>query len=373
MTSAMAPAPLEQREIEETTAWLAALQLPSGEIPWQRDGKSDPWDHVHAAMGLAAMGLHAEARAAYRFMAATQHPSGGWPCERVDGCPTRATQESNHAAYVATGLWHYYRATGDVAFLQELWPCVQRAIDWVVSLQLPSGAIAWASKKGKVWRAPLLTGSSSVHGSLVCAILIAQRLGHDSSRWREARVALAHALRHGMRTFYETDLPEGPGRHTMDWYYPVLGGALRGELGSERLLDPSSAEIYMTEGVGARCVRGQPWYTIAETCELVLALDSLGLRERAREVLSWTRWLRTEDGGYWTGSTHPDGVVFPEGEKTAWTAASVLIAFDAVHRTSATSHFFHELDASGIEARTRVHRPGSDRRDYDPAGVTPAE
>jgi hypothetical protein len=343
-------APLRTGEREITAQWIAGHQQSSGEILWSADGKSDPWDHVHAAMGLTVLGRFDAARAAYRFLARVQEPSGAFAAERVGGHVTRVSHESNHAAYLATGLWHYYCATQDAALLSELWPTLERAIDWVVSLQLPSGAIAWAEKKGKVWQSPLITGSSSIHGSLVCAIRIAERLDHDRPQWRAAWRKLARVLRQNLELFEKTDLPEPPGRYSMDWYYPVLAGAMRGHAGRERLLDPDAA-VFIEEGVGCRCVRDQPWYTIAETCELVLALDALGLRERARTMLSWTRAQRTEDGAYWTGATHPEGIVFPEGERTTWTAAAVILAHDAVLGATATSSFFRELDGHDLDNR----------------------
>ena len=255
---------LTRSELDTTRAWLAAQQKPTGEIPWYAGGKMDPWDHVHAAMALAVRGDHDSARSAYRFMARAQDPNGGWAAERRGGRVTRTTQEANHAAYLATGLWHLYRCDEDVDFLTEMWPTVERATDFVVAMQLPSGAIAWAQKNGKSWRAPLITGSSSIHGSLVCAIRIAARLGFDRPHWRTARTRLARAVRHDPETFAKTDLPNASGQHSMDWYYPVLGGAVRGEDARRRLLDPRETSDFIEEGVGCRCVRGNPWYTIAE-------------------------------------------------------------------------------------------------------------
>ena len=94
---------LRAAERRKTEEWLAAHQQTSGEILWSKDGKSDPWDHVHAAMGLAALGRIAPAKTAYRWLASVQEPSGGFAAERVGGHVTRVTQETNHAAYVATG------------------------------------------------------------------------------------------------------------------------------------------------------------------------------------------------------------------------------------------------------------------------------
>ena len=342
--------------VEETAAWIASVQRPDGEIPWSPGGKMDPWDHVHAAMGLAVARRLEEARAAFRFLAANQYPDGGFACERRDGRVVNSSRESNHAAYLATGLWYLHSSRPDPDFLAETWPVLERAIDFVLRLREPSGAISWAvDPEGRIWQAPLVTGSSSIHGSLVCANRIAERLDHDRPAWREARRSLALVLQHERHVFHGTDLPEPPGRHSMDWYYPVLGGALRGEPARTHLLDPAHVGTFIEEGVGCRCVKDHPWYTVAETCELALALDAAGLRARAREVFSWVARMRHPEGGYWTGATHPELEIYPDGEQTAWTAATVLLAADALGDGSPTSSFFRDL--SGLD---RAEQPGQE-------------
>ncbi|MFI5307811.1 MAG: prenyltransferase, partial [Polyangiales bacterium] len=128
------------RELAATTDWLAARQKPSGEIPWADGQKMDPWDHVHSAMGLCAMGRTVEARAAYQYMVEVQDENGGWAAERRGGKVTRITQESNHAAYFATGVWHLYCRELDARFLAQMWPAVDSAMRFVLAMQLPNGA-----------------------------------------------------------------------------------------------------------------------------------------------------------------------------------------------------------------------------------------
>ena len=350
---------LTRDRIEQTGAFIASQQRPSGEIPWYGGGKMDPWDHVHSAMGLVRVGRLDAARAAFRWLERTQEPCGGWVAERRGDEVVNRAVETNHAAYLATGLWYYERATGDVDFLATCWPMLERAIDFVVGMQDETGAIRWAiNKYGEVWDAPLLTGSSSTYGSLVCAVRIAERLGHDRPAWRRAKQRLAHVLRTDLGRFARADLPEKTDHYSMDWYYPVLGGAMRGLDAWRRLFDPAHTRRFVTEGVGARCLADKPWYTIAETCELVLAYDAIGLAQRARQILSWIAPMRTRQGGYWTGRTHPDGELFPKGEQTAWTATTVLMADDALAGDSATSSFFRDLgEGQADELARRLLRP----------------
>ena len=115
----------------------------------------------------------------------------------------------------------------------------------------------------------------------------------------------------------------------MDWYYPVLGGAVRGRAGHDAARRSRWHE-FVVPGLGVRCVDTDPWVTGAETCELVLALDALGDRERARELFAEAQRLRQSDGGYWTGYVYPRRACTWPAEHTTYTTASVILAHDAL-------------------------------------------
>jgi len=299
--------------------------------------------------------MREEADAAYRFLVDAQKPSGGWAMERRDDRAVDESQDSNQAAYIATGAWFHFVATGDRRFLEELWPTVERAIDFVADMQEDSGAIAWVrSPAGDVWRAPLLAGSGSIYGSFVCAERIAAELDCDRPRWSEARARLGDCLRGDLRVFDAADLPERAGRYAMDWYYPVLGGALRGEAGRRRMIDPFWTERFCVDGLGSRCVAdNRKWFTVAESSELVMSYDAVGLTRRSREIFTTLQKLRRADGGYWTGWTMPTGVVWPL-ESTTYTAAAVLVANDALARRTRTSSFFREISGDDAIANSRL-------------------
>ena len=38
---------------EESLEYILKVQSKDGSIPWEKDKKLDPWDHVEAAMGLS--------------------------------------------------------------------------------------------------------------------------------------------------------------------------------------------------------------------------------------------------------------------------------------------------------------------------------
>ena len=61
----------------------------------------------------------------------------------------------------------------------------------------------------------------------------------------------------------------------MDWYYPVLSGAVVGQAAERRMLGRWD-ELVM-DGLGARCVADRPWVTAAETAECAMAAARAGL------------------------------------------------------------------------------------------------
>lgn len=313
--------------------FIAGLQKTNGEIPWSEGGKTDPWDHVESAMGLSVAGRITEAERAYEWMANTQLPDGSWWSVIRSGVPEDRTRDSNLASYIAVGLYHHFLITGDDAFLRRLWPTMEAGIDYAVGLQAATGEIHWARNgDGVVDPMALLTGSSSVYMSLKCALAIASVLEKRRSDWEIAREHLGEAIRNRPSLFNMMK-----SRYSMDWYYPVLCGAVSGNEARKRI--DRSWEKFVVPDWGVRCVSDHPWVTTAEASELVLALAAIGDNERGAIVFNWIRDKKFDDGSYWMGVTFPDGVIWPE-ERTAWTTAAVLLAHDALHGLTPAHRLF---------------------------------
>jgi hypothetical protein len=326
----------------QTAESIAATQESSGAIPWSAGGHTDPWDHVENAMALTAAGLLEPARAAFEWSRTTQRPDGTWPIQLRDGVVEDANSDSNFCAYIATGVWHHVLVTGDRAFATTMWPVVSRAIDFVLGLQSDTGEIAWgASPHGSTGEA-LLTGCASIYHSIRCARALAAHVGDPQPEWEVAVGRLGHAITDHPEAFVAKD------RWSMEWYYPVLGGALRGPRAHARISE--RWDHFVVPGLGIRCVDDRPWVTGAETCELVLALDAIGDRARAHEQFAAMHHLREEDGSYWTGLVYADDKRWPV-ERTTWTGAAVILAADALSSTTAASGIFRGADLPrGLEA-----------------------
>ncbi|MFC0082401.1 prenyltransferase/squalene oxidase repeat-containing protein [Aciditerrimonas ferrireducens] len=305
---------------------IAVCQRPDGMIPWFEGGHADPWNHVEAAMALDVAGLAEEAWAAYQWLVRRQLPEGGWfNYYAADGSVEDPRIDTNTCAYLATGAWHRYLLHGELAELGALWPAVDRAVELVLRCQRPDGTIRWSiDPDGRPGRYALLTGSSSVLSSLRCAVACAEALGEERPAWELAAGRLAHAIAHRPGAFEPKD------EFAMDWYYPVLSGALEAPRAQARLA--GGWRRFVIEGRGVRCVANQPWVTAAETAECAIALAALGQRARAESLLSWTASHRQADGSYLTGLVVPHGVSFPRDEATTYSAAAVVLAGDALAR-----------------------------------------
>ena len=334
------PGVLSAEEIVATAGHLASLQTPSGLIPWFPGGHSDPWNHVESAMALDVAGMHDEAERAYGWLAEHQRGDGSWHNYYwPDNTVEEDKLDTNVCAYVATGVWHHWRLTWERAFLDDLWPTVERALTFVLRQRRADGLVLWATEADgtQTWDYALLTGTSSIQHALRCGAALAEVVGEPHPEWIAAADVMQRAIVKRPHAF------EPKTTWAMDWYYPVLTGALTGEASKARLNE--SWSMFAMEGKGVRCVSTEPWITASETAECAIAFAAIGDLDTATDLLQWTRAHRLDDGSYWTGlvwnpTRGHHGTRFPDEEHTSYTAAAVILAADAITGASPASGLF---------------------------------
>ena len=134
-------------------------------------------------------------------------------------------------------------------------------------------------------------------------------------------------------------------------------------------------DTFVVPGLGIRCVSTNPWVTGAETCELVMALDNVG-DPRAVEVFGDMLHTRHLSGLYWTGYVFTDDVFWPH-EQTTYTSAAVILAADALSRTTPASGIFRadalpgDLPPIGLECRC-AEQPAEPQRVPTGSPASPA-
>jgi hypothetical protein len=127
-------------------------------------------------------------------------------------------------------------------------------------------------------------------------------------------------------------------RWAMDWYYPVLSGAVTGEAAGRRLAE--GWETFVMDRRGVRCVADRPWITAAETCECALAHLRVGDETAARGLVEAAQALRADDGAYFTGVVYPEEIHFPDDEQSTYTAAAMILAADALDGVTPAADIF---------------------------------
>ena len=320
---------------------ILALQNPDGSIPWFKNGVIDPWNHLEAAMGLNLIGERMAAEQAISFLRDSQASDGSWLGQIGSAVPIDETlhqftmqgleeghliRDTNFIAYIATAIWHHFKLYADFDYAAANWPMVKAAVDFVVALQSPEGDIRWTAPDPQTPEDDaLVTGNSSIYKSLMCAERLAVTLGHEAEGWKKARLALGDALAHKPERFDRTWKPKT--RYSMDWYYPVLSGALSPEQSQARLA--ARWDDFVMDGFGCRCVEDEPWVTVAETAELIMALKANGSDAQAEIMLDWLAQFRDDSGAYWMGMQVEERMFWPV-ERPAWTSGAVILAHDAV-------------------------------------------
>lgn len=112
-------------------------------------------DSSIVAIALDASGHFDEAERYWRWMASVQGTDGSW----------KTTYNFWNGQYISFvepefdsvgaflyGVYRHYRTTGDAIFLQDLWPAVQRAADWL--LAHISGANGLGAADFSIWEEP---------------------------------------------------------------------------------------------------------------------------------------------------------------------------------------------------------------------------
>jgi len=347
-------------QIISTGHAIAAVQQPDGSIGWP-DGHVDAWNHVECAMALSACGLRDACRRAYEWLRVNQRADGSWlkqmPADQAD-----RTTESNHAAYCAVGIWHELLVSRDDGFAERMWPTVRAAIDFVLGLQAPRGEIIWRrAADGTPDSYALLAGSSSMYSSLRCAIMMAEYLAEPQPDWELAADLLAHAVAGHPEAFADKS------RFSMDWYYPVLGGPVRGAVAKVHL--DKGWDTYVVPELGVRCVHDEPWVTAAETAELAIALDAIGDGAGALDLLGQIQLLRDPSGAYWTGWQYATQRHYPD-EQSSYTSAAIVLAADALSGATGGSALFHDVGADpAAVVRAGDTACGCDPKDPAPDGI----
>ena len=317
--------------------YIKSIQLESGAIPSNKDGSHDPWDHIESIMGLNFANEKESSKLAFEWLIKNQNNDGSWFSKYNDSHPLEKNKSTHFGPYISVAALHFYKIFEDKEFLEYLWPNIKLALKFSLSLQIPNGTIPWSiDEDGKIEEDYLLTGSSSILKSIECGIAISKLLNdkENISNWTQSHKSLSNAIRNPMGKF---DLLQDRKRFSMDWYYPILSGCLN-DKERDYYIDKVFNDFYV-EDIGVKCVIEEPWITVAETCEFIIALMISNRDEDAKKLLLDVLNICDKDNIPYMGWQYKENIFWPK-EKPSWTSAAAILAADTILDFSNASDLF---------------------------------
>ena len=318
-------------------AYIKSIQYKSGAIPSNEDGTHDPWDHIESIMGLNIYKDIEASKSAFNWLTHHQNSDGSWYAKYYKTDAIEKNKPTHFSPYIAVAALHFFRIFKDINFLQSIWSSIELAVNFSVELQQDNGTIPWSiNNNSQIENDYLLTGCSSILKSIECSIALSKILNKTENieKWKKAHLLLSNAIQEPDGKF---DLIKDRKRFSMDWYYPILSGCLKQQ---EKLhyINKIFKDFYL-DGIGIKCVIEEPWVTVAETSEFILALMCAGYDDEAKRLLFDVLNISDEEGIPFMGWQYEQNIFWPE-EKPSWTAAALMLSADCVFDYSDASDLF---------------------------------
>ena len=318
-------------------AYIKSIQYKSGAIPSNEDGTHDPWDHIESIMGLNIYKDIEASKSAFNWLTHHQNSDGSWYAKYYKTDAIEKNKPTHFSPYIAVAALHFFRIFKDINFLQSIWSSIELAVNFSVELQQDNGTIPWSiNNNSQIENDYLLTGCSSILKSIECGIALSKILNETENieKWKKAHLLLSNAIQDPDGKF---DLIKDRKRFSMDWYYPILSGCLKQH---EKLhyINKIFKDFYL-DGIGIKCVIEEPWVTVAETSEFILALMCAGYDDEAKRLLFDVLNISDEEGIPFMGWQYEQNIFWPE-EKPSWTAAALMLSADCVFDYSDASDLF---------------------------------
>ena len=264
-------------ELNHLSEYITESQDEWGGIPSEKDKILDPWDHIECCMALDVFGEKERSKLGFQWLVDHQEDDGSWYSEYQANKSISSRKESNFSSYIAIGALHNYESYGDLKFLENLLPTLEKSLQFTLSAQTNFGEFSWAMENGKWLDDALKTGNSSIFMSLKAFKKIFDLLGLNSNHIENSLMALRKVFLNKTSRFDRNwDSKE---RYSMDWYYPILAGIYDKSEAIKKI--NSKWDIFINEEFGCRCVSDRPWITVAETSELIITLNKIDETKKA--------------------------------------------------------------------------------------------
>jgi len=103
----------------------------------------------------------------------------------------------------------------------------------------------------------------------------------------------------------------------------------------------NTLDNFYDEGLGIRCVQEEPWITVAETNEFIIALVMAKNKKLAKKIFTESLRISDEKNIPYMGWQHSENIFWPD-ERPTWTSAAVLLAADTIFEFTKGFNLFLE-------------------------------
>ena len=265
---------------------------------WWRDGS-----YVSKAMDEA--GLYQQAQRFLTFAQQCQSSDGSWVHRHFPDGAIGSTWhpppflQIDQTASVIAATWHHFKRGGDADVLLDFWPMVKAAANFLVDFRDPASHLPAASFDLWEERKSLhLYSTAAVVHALERAARVAEQLGKDPNRWRNASVeyqaaALERFWDESSGRFVRSLEPRDERLDASTLLALKLGLLREDDPRFRPTVDAIERRLWCSAQGGLARYEGDAYYGgenpwIVCTLWLAEARLRLGERDRCRELLEWT-------------------------------------------------------------------------------------
>ena len=125
----------------------------------------------------------------------------------------------------------------------------------------------------------------------------------------------------------------------------IISGAFNRDESKDIIVN-TLANFYI-EGLGIKCVKEEPWVSVAETNEFVIAAVKADEINLAKNIFLESLNISDEDNLPYMGWQYVENIFWPD-EKPTWTAAAVILAADSLYKFTDGSNLFIDMQTKNL-------------------------
>jgi len=318
--------------------WIIQNQLSDGSIPWDGKGKCDAWDHSECLISLAIYEEWDAFEKGIDWFFSNLNSQGLIYSEFNNQKPTQLNYQSHHAPYIALPLLQRYLIDKNPANLNKCLPQLTIIFSSLLDFMDEDGMYYWSKDDNGYSDNSLITASMSIaisvraYSSILEILDLAKEESQHEEDFKSKSLENLEALSNS--SFWAN--PEIPwskfdrdgvdrSRFSMDFFYQSLA-----RVNLDKDFFKSNLKNFYKQGLGIKCVKEEPWVTIAETSECIIATylnydESLAIK-MFEDILKF----QNQDGIFPTGYQYKLDILWPN-EQSTWTNAALIIAANVIY------------------------------------------